>query len=179
MDLAIIGSFAAGIFFGFQQGMLRYILSTVGILVSFALASQLKSPITSALSFWEYGLPEQRELWIYLLLVAAGFAGSWFLVRAFYRTTRLPIVRQLDEFGGAVAGALWVGLLWSFTVVAMDSFFTVASQADLGAVTFLGPIYDALNDSVIVSWFRESVVPVAGFLIRPFVPEEIRVLLLP
>jgi len=179
VDLAIIGSFAAGIFFGFQQGLLRYLLSAVGVLVSFAVASVLKGPLAGALSFWEYGEPAQREMWLYVLLVVGGMAGTWFLVRALYRTTRLPIIRQVDEIGGAIAGVLWVGLMWSFLVVALDSFFTLAPQPALDAATIMTPIYTALNDSVIVSWFRESVVPVAGFLIRPFVPPEIQNLLLP
>jgi hypothetical protein len=39
--------------------------------------------------------------------------------------------------------------------------------------------YDALNSSLIVQFFRETLIPTAGFLARPFVPDEIARLLLP
>jgi len=39
--------------------------------------------------------------------------------------------------------------------------------------------YDALNDSVLVQFFRETIIPTAGFLARPFVPGEIADLLDP
>ena len=38
---------------------------------------------------------------------------------------------------------------------------------------------DALNDSVLVQFFRETIIPTAGFLARPFVPREIADLLDP
>jgi hypothetical protein len=40
-------------------------------------------------------------------------------------------------------------------------------------------LYDVLNGSIIVQFFRESIIPTAGLLARPFVPDEIARLLEP
>ena len=39
--------------------------------------------------------------------------------------------------------------------------------------------YEALNDSVLIDYFREVLIPTAGFVARPFVPKEIADLLVP
>ncbi|HEY7451616.1 MAG TPA: CvpA family protein [Candidatus Limnocylindria bacterium] len=176
-DLVVLVTLAGGVLAGFQQGLLRYILNCVVVLVAFILASQLKGPIADTLSgVWNMGTPEQQELWIYIFLMAVGVIGGFFLVRTFYRQTRLPIVRQLDEIGGAIVGVLFVALTYSFSLVVLDSFFDVVGDA-ADIATMLAPIYDFMNSSVILSWFREWLVPIAGFIVRPFVPDEIEQLL--
>ena len=173
-DLVVLLTLAGGVLAGFQQGLLRYILNSAVVLVSFILASQLKGPIASTLSsFWTMGTPEQQELWVYLLLLAVGIIGGFFLVRTFYRQTRLPIIRQVDEVGGAVVGVVFVALTYSFSLVVLDSFFRLAGENSIAAASFLGPLYDVMNESVILNWFREFLVPIAGFIVRPFVPTDI------
>jgi len=41
----------------------------------------------------------------------------------------------------------------------------------------VGGYYSALNDSLIIGYLRETVVPAVGFVARPFVPKEIAQLL--
>jgi uncharacterized membrane protein required for colicin V production len=173
-DLVVLVTLAGGVLMGFTQGTLRYILSSVAVLVAFALASLLKGPIADALgTVWRASTPEQQELWIYVLLLIIGLIGGWFLVRTFYRQTRLPIYRQLDEIGGAVLGVLFVVLVYSVALVTLDTYFRQADQALVDASPVLGPLYQFLNDSVLVGWFRDYVIPVAGFVLRPFVPDDI------
>jgi uncharacterized membrane protein required for colicin V production len=171
-DLAILVSLAGGVLVGFQQGLLRYILNCVVVLVAFIVASLLRDPIADALgSVWTMGTPDQQALWIYLVLLAAGIIGGFIVVRLFYRQTRLPIIRQLDEVGGAVVGVLWVALIYTLSWVALDTFFL--STDDPSVATMLGPIYDIMNESFILSWFREWLLPIVGFVLRPFVPDDI------
>jgi uncharacterized membrane protein required for colicin V production len=178
-DLVVLVTLAGGVFFGFQQGLLRYILNCVVVLVAFVLASQLKGPIADSLGqVWTMTIPEQQELWIYLVLLAIGIIGGFILVRQFYRHTRLPIWRQLDEILGAVIGVLFVALVYSFTLVALDTFFQPIGEEGMEVATILGPIYDFLNDSVILGWFREWLIPIAGFVVRPFVPDDVEPFLL-
>lgn len=178
-DLVVLVTLAGGVFAGFQQGLLRYILNCVSVLVAFVLASQLAGPIADTLNgVWNMGTPEQQELWIYIVLFAAGVIGGWFLVRTFYRQTRLPIIRQLDEIGGAVVGVLYVALIYSFSMVVLDSFFRTVSEDAAAVATILGPINEILNSSFILGLFREYLVPVAGFVVRPFVPDQIEQFLL-
>ncbi len=173
-DLVVLLTLAGGVLAGFQQGLLRSILNCLVVLVAFILASQLKGPLADGLNeVWDLGTPAQQELWIYLTLLTIGIVGGWLLVRTFYRETRLPIVRQLDEVLGAVVGVLFVALLYSFSYVALESFFLTADATSVAAATVLGPIYDIMSGSFIISWFREWLIPIAGFVVRPFVPDEI------
>jgi uncharacterized membrane protein required for colicin V production len=173
-DLAILVSLAGGVLIGFQQGLLRYILNCVVVLVAFILASLLAGPIADSLAgIWQLGTPEQQELWIYLTLLAVGIIGGFLLVRTFWRGTRLPIIKQADEIGGAVMGVLFVALTYTFFWVVLESFFQLADENSVAAATILGPIYDVMNESFILGWFREWLLPIAGFVVRPFVPDQI------
>ena len=175
VDLVIIGFLAAGVFAGFTQGMIRYVLNSVAVIVAFVLASQLKGPVVDLLGFWRAYTPEGRELLIYVILFFGFVIAGFFAVRAFFRRTRLPIVKQLDEIGGAVFGLLFVALVLTFHLLVLDSFFVPGGETGGWVKSY----YELLNDSVIIAYFREVLIPTAGFLARPFVPREIADLLVP
>ena len=174
-DLVIIGLLAAGVFVGFTQGMIRYVLNAVAVVVAFILASQLKDPIFDLLRFWNAFTPAGRELLVFWVLFAGFTIAGWFAIRALYRRTRLPIARQLDEIGGAIFGLVFVALLLTFQLVVLDSFFLEGNETG----GWVAAYYDALNSSLIVQFLREVVIPTAGFLARPFVPEDVARLLSP
>src|SRR5918998_4401050 len=96
VDLVIILVLAIGVFAGFMQGMIRYVLNALAVIVAFVLAAQLKGPVVDMLGFWRAFTPEGRELLIFVLLFFGFVIGGFFAIRAMYRRTRLPIIRQLD-----------------------------------------------------------------------------------
>lgn len=177
IDLAIIIILAAGAFAGFTQGLIRYVLSWVGVIVAFILAAQLKGPVNSALSFWDAFTPDVREFWIFIFLFVGLTILFWFIVRAFYRTTRVPIVKQLDEIGGAVLGVAFAATFIVFQLIVFDSLFRPFASLPIGEVGGLKGYYDAMNDSVLVGAFRDTIIPTVGYLARPFVPNEIAAIL--
>jgi uncharacterized membrane protein required for colicin V production len=178
IDLFIVLCLAGGVFAGFTQGLIRYALNGLVVIVAFVVASQLKGPLYEVLGFWEAFTPDLRQLIIFLLLFIGLVVGGWFIVRAMYRRTRLPIVKQLDEIGGAVLGLLFAALSIVFLLVVMDSFFKGgAGDAEVASAGFLRGFYDAMNQSVLVEFFRETLIPTFGLLARPFVPREIAELL--
>lgn len=175
LDLVIIGLLAVGVFVGFTQGVIRYVLNGIAVIVAFVLAAQLTGPILDLLGFWRAFTLPGRELLVFFLLFTILVIAGWFTIRALYRRTRLPIIRQLDEIGGAILGMLWVALLLVFHLVVLDSFFLGDGQAG----GWLRGYYDAMNDSLLIQFARETLIPTAGFLARPFVPDEIARLLEP
>jgi uncharacterized membrane protein required for colicin V production len=175
VDLVIILALAAGVFAGFTQGMISYVLNALAVVVAFVLASQLKGPLHDLLGFWTAFTPEGRELLIFILLFVAFVVAGWFIIRATYRRTRLPVAKQIDEVGGAIFGLIFAALVISFQLVVYDSFFKAGGETG----GWVGGYYAAMNDSLIVGFFRETLIPVVGFLARPFVPDEIAVLLFP
>ena len=177
IDLFIVLALAAGVFAGFTQGLIRYALNAVVVVVAFVIASQLRDPMFDLLSFWTAFTPDLRRQIIFLVLFLGLLIGGWFVVRAFYRRTRLPIVKQADELGGAVLGLLFAALSLTFLLIVMDSFFTLASDADVAGTGWLGGLYRALDESVLVEFFRSTLIPTFGAVARPFVPSEIAELL--
>lgn len=176
IDLAIIVVLAVGVFVGFTQGMIRYVLNVLAVIIAFVLASQLKGPLFDLLGFWQAFREDVREFILFLVLFFGLVIAGWFIIRAFYKRTRLPIARQLDEIGGAIFGLLFAAVLITFQLLVMDSIF--AGQAErVPSVGGLQAYYNALNDSLLVEFFRDTIIPTAGYLARPFVPTEIANLL--
>lgn len=174
-DLVIIVALVGGVFAGFTQGMIRYVLNAIAVIVAFVLAAQLKAPILELLGFWRAFSPAGRELLIFVVLFFGFVIAGFFVIRALYHRTRLPIVRQLDEIGGAIFGLIFAAMLITFQLLVFDSFFKTGGQTGGWVASY----YAALNDSVLVQFFRETIIPTAGFLARPFVPREIADLLQP
>jgi uncharacterized membrane protein required for colicin V production len=180
VDFVIIIVLAAGAFAGFQQGLIRYVLSWVSLVVAFILAAQLKGPVTSALStFWNAFDPHVREFWVFVVLFVGLAIAGWFIVRAFYRTTRLPLLKQLDELGGAILGVAFAATAIVLLLVVFDTLFkstvVLPGQPGLPAneTDWLRSIYNAMNNSVLVGVFRRTVIPVVGALARIFLPSDI------
>ena len=174
-DLVIIGILAAGVFAGFTQGMIRYVLNALAVIVAFVLAAQLKGPIVDLLGFWRAFTPEGRELLIFVLLFFGFVLAGFFAIRALYHRTRLPIVRQLDEIGGAIFGLIFAALVLTFQLLVFDSFLRTGGETGGWVASW----YEILNHSLIIQFFRDTLIPTAGFLARPFVPREIADLLVP
>lgn len=175
IDLAIIIVMAAGVFIGFTQGAIRYLLNSIAVLVAFVLAAQLKGPIVGLLGFWTAFSSDGRELFVFVLLFVGFVIAAWFITRALYRRTRLPVPKQLDELAGALIGLVWVALVITFHLVVYDSYYAAGAEP----AGWVGGYYEALNDSLLVDYFRQALLPTAGFLVRPFVPSEIAQLLVP
>ncbi len=174
-DLVIILVLAGAVFAGFTQGMIRYVLNSVAVVVAFILAAQLREPIIDLLGFWQAFTREGRELLIFVLLFFGFVIGGFFAIRAFYRRTRLPVPRQLDEIGGAIFGLVFAALILTFQVIVFDSFFRTGGATGGWVASY----YEALNGSLIIDFFRETLIPIAGAAARPFVPQEIADLLVP
>jgi uncharacterized membrane protein required for colicin V production len=180
VDFLVIIVLAVGAFAGFQQGLVRYVLNLVALLVAFIIAAQFKGPVTDALSnFWNAFDPPVREFWVFMVLFVGLAIGGWFLVRAFYRTSRLPIVRQVDEILGALLGVAFATVAIVLLLVVFDSLFkgSTSGQPTTNETGWLKALYNAMNDSVLVGVFRRDVLPVIGYVARLFVPSDIAKLL--
>jgi uncharacterized membrane protein required for colicin V production len=169
IDLAVIIAMAAGVFVGFTQGAIRYLLNSVAVLVAFVVAAQLKAPIVDLLGFWTAFTTAGRELFVFVVLFFVLVIAGWLTTRALYRRTSLPVPKQLDELAGAVLGLLWVAMLITFHLVVFDSYFLAGGEPR----GWVGAYWEALDDSLIIDYFRQALLPTAGFLVRPFVPASV------
>ena len=72
-------------------------------------------------------------------------------------------------------GVLWVALMYVTSVVALDTFFLVTDNPDVA--TLLQPIYDLLNESFIINWLNQWLLPIVSFILTPFVPPHVQAFL--
>jgi uncharacterized membrane protein required for colicin V production len=179
IDLVIVVALAVGVFAGFMQGAVRYALNIVAVIVAFIIAGLLRDPFDSILGGWNVFGPEMRLQLVFLFLFVLFTIGGFLIVRTFWKGTRLPVARQVDELAGAVLGLLFAALTIVLTLVVMDTFFRSAPDAEVGAAGPLKGFYDAMDSSVLVDFFRAALIPTLGQLARPFVPAEIANFLAP
>ena len=173
VDLAIILVLAIGVFAGFTQGMIVYVLNSLAVVVAFIVAAQLKGPLLDLLSMWTAFSAEGRELIVFAILFIGLTVTAWAVIFATYRRTRMPVVKLLDEIGGGLLGLLYVALFICLQLIMLESYFQAGGEKG----GWLAGYHDGLNGSLIIGFFRDSIIPVVGFVMRPFVPDEIATLL--
>jgi len=173
IDLFIVAALAVGVFAGFMQGMVRVALNIVVVIVAFIIAGLLRDPFDSVISGWNVFDAELRLQLVFLILFIGLTIAGWFIVRVFWKGTRLPIAKQLDELGGAVLGFVFAALSIVLTLVVMDTFFQSAPDDVVDSAGPLTAIYEAMDSSVLVDLFRATLIPTLGQAARPFVPRDI------
>lgn len=177
IDLFIVLCLAAGVFAGFTQGIIRTLLNCVVVLVAFVVASILRGPLFDLLTFWRAFTPELRLEIVYLVLFIGVLVGGWFAVRSIWQRSRLPIPKQLDEIGGAILGVLFVALVITFLMVVLDAFFKTAPDASTAGAGLIRSFYLAMDQSVLVDFFRTALLPTFGVILSPLLPDDIAELL--
>ena len=173
IDLFVVLCLAAGVFMGFTQGIIRTLLNCVVVLIAFVVASILRDPLFELLTFWQAFTPQLRQEIVYLVLFIGVLIGGWFAVRSIWQRSRLPIPKALDEIGGAILGVLFVALIITFLMVVLDAFFKTAPDAATASAGLIKSLYDALNASVLVDFFRTALLPTFGVILSPLVPSDI------
>jgi uncharacterized membrane protein required for colicin V production len=177
IDIFVVLCLAAGVFAGFTQGIIRTLLNCLVVLVAFVVASILRDPLYDVLTFWRAFTPELRLEIVYLVLFVALLVGGWFAVRSIWQRSRLPIPKSLDEIGGGILGVLFAAMVITFLMVVMDAFFKTAPDAATAGAGLLRSIYLALDESVLVDFFRTALLPTFGVVLSPLVPDDIAELL--
>lgn len=174
IDLLLIILLAVGVFLGYVQGTVRYLVSCVAVLLAFVIGAQLKGPISDALSFWTAFSDPMRELFFFLVLFFGIVIAAWALSLTFHRRAEAGVGRQLDDLAGAILGFVFIALVLTFHLMVLDSFFRGGlAEGELDSAGFLRPYYDGMNGSLIVELLRTWVVPLAGLAVRPFIPGDL------
>ncbi len=181
-DLLVVLVLAVGALAGFTQGIIRYAAACLAVLICFLAASLLKAPASDALAFWTAFQAEVREVIVFVTIYLLLVAGSWLLIRTVARGTQLPVARLADEIGGALLGVLFAAMVFVFLVVALGSAYgqpreATSSDDPAGDAPALRGFYVTVDNSPLVRGLRAVILPAAGLLVRPFVPEDVRTIL--
>jgi uncharacterized membrane protein required for colicin V production len=179
IDLLLILFFMGFFVLGFAQGTIRRLIGLGSVLFSFLFAASLSEALGSFLgSNWtQFAREYSYMIGFGTIFVAAAIAFA-LVAQGFYKPQPLfEKSRFVDEILGGILGLIQFGLILLSVVVILDSFFTLRGIApDPQEMPALRELWNALDSSNIVDFFRSSVIP--GFLsvFDLFIPDRLIVL---
>ncbi len=178
-DLLLIVLFLAFFVLGFAQGTIRRVIGLGSILFSFLFAANLTDPLGSFLGANWTQFPREYSYMIAFGTVFLAAALAFALVaQGFYKPQPLfEKARFVDEIIGGILGILQFGLILLATVVILDSFFSLQGIApDPQELPFLRELWNALDTSSIVDFFRSTIIPGFFTVFDLFIPDRLEVL---
>jgi Colicin V production protein. len=176
IDLLLVGFFGAFFVLGFAQGTIRRLIGIASILFSFLVAANLSGSLGHFLGAnWTQFSPQYAQMIGFLIMFIGGAVILAVLAQGFYKPQ--PLFRKarfVDELLGGILGVIQAGLILLCVVVILDTFFYASGiPSSPNELRFLRDLYDALNNSHIVAFFRESIIPVFMTVFAFFVPTTV------
>lgn len=179
IDLLLVLYFMAFFVLGYAQGTIRRFIGIGAILFSFLFAANLAEPLGDFLGVnWrQFSVQYSYMVGFMTVFVAAALAFA-IVVQGFYKSQPLfENARFVDEILGGVLGILQAALILGFVYIILATFFAIPGiAADADELPVLRALWDALQQSRIVDWFEDALIPaffaVFGFL----VPDSIEAL---
>jgi len=179
VDLVLFVLFAAFFVLGFAQGTIRRVIGIGSILFSFLFAANLADPLGSFLGANWTQFPREYSYMIGFGTVFLAATLAFALVaQSFYKPQPLfEKARFVDEILGGLLGIIEFGLILIATLVILDSFFTLRGIAvDSSELPFLRELWNALDTSSIVDFFRSNLIPGFIAVFDLFIPDRLEVL---
>ncbi len=152
-DLVVIVLLAAGVFVGFTQGLIRYVLNAVAVIVAFVLASQLKDPMVELLGFWDAFTPAGRELLLFWSSSSASRSEGC------SRSAPSTIGRACRSSASSTRSAGRSSASSSWRPGDLPSSSSCSTASSFGGQRhggWVASLYDALNSSLIVDFLRDG-----------------------
>ena len=178
-DLLLGILFLAFFVLGFAQGTIRRIIGIGSILFSFLFAANLAEPLGSFLgaNWTQFAREYSFMIGFGTVFVAAALAFA-LVAQGFYKPQPLfEKARFVDEVIGGLLGIVQFGLILLSVVVILDSFFTLQGIApDPQELPFLRELWNALDTSSIVDFFRTTIIPGFFAVFDLFIPDRLEVL---
>lgn len=176
IDLLLVGFFGAFFVLGFAQGTIRRLIGIASILFSFLFAANLSGSLGHFLGAnWTQFSPQYAQMIGFLIMFIGGAVILAVLAQGFYKPQ--PLFRKarfVDEILGGILGVIQAGLILLCIVVILDTFFYASGiPSSPNELRFLRESYDALHNSQIVAFFRESIIPVFMTVFAFFVPTTV------
>jgi uncharacterized membrane protein required for colicin V production len=164
LDFILIFVILVGIAIGMRRGLIRVLISLVGIYFTVVVAGYVYDPMARTLSDGlGLGIIMMTNF-SYLVLLAATTVVVEVASRSFFEGTRIVSLGALDNLLGGIAGILY-GALWASLLLVPVQF---------GVATTGGVWTEAVQESALVpilnDVFRTVVLDVVGFLFVDGIP---------
>ena len=186
MDLGVLGGIALAdwliiIYFlgffvlGFAQGTIRRLIGIASILFSFLLAANLADPLSQFLKAnWTDQNPEYSYMVGFLTVFVAASVAFAIVIQGFYKPQPLfEKARFVDELIGGALGVVQAGIILGAFIVILDSYYRLNAPPREAELQFLRDFWTFLDGSVIVDFFRATLIPAFFALFGFLVPDKI------
>lgn len=182
VDLLLFLYFLAFVVLGVVQGTIRRLMGVGAILFSFFFAANLATPLGEFLGQYWTQFPKEYSFMVGFLtiFVAAGLAFA-LVAQGFYKPQPLfPNARFVDEAIGGGLGLIQAGLILAFAVIILGTFFILPGISPSSQeLPLLRDIWNGFQDSRIVDFFRDALIPPFFTFTDFLVPDRIQVLFPP
>ena len=126
LDIAILVILAIATFVGLRTGLIKAVLSLVGIIVGIILAGRFYTPLAEQLTFIsQAGI---AKIVAFAIILIGVMVIAFVLARLLKWATSLVMLGWVDRLGGAVFGILLGALFCGALVAAWSQFFGAGSS---------------------------------------------------
>lgn len=157
LDITIVALIAGGAFFGWRNGVLRWVLTLAGAIVGAIVAGQLYDQFQAVVP----GVDSQalRQVIAFVVILMLFMTGAWLLARAVKTVLNVLLLGWIDNVAGLAIGVL-VGVL---------------AASAISSIAAIVPS-EAIQSAVGSSLLAESLLEATSF-IRAFLPSEFDVIM--
>lgn len=179
-DVILVLIFLAAFFAGYVQGLIRQLIGLLIWIVGFILALNLRAPVGAFLQqYWTQFTPEYTNMLAFAIVFLIAVIGGNLVAQFTYK--RVPVLANRQFADEILGGLLSLGLrileVSAFLYI-LDSFYRTAPLGSSNGVAIFSSIYDLFKGSVIAGVLRTNVTPGLLAILGPFVPTELRQLVL-
>lgn len=175
-DWLVIAFVVAMFLLGYAQGIVRRLIGIVAVLFSFLLAANLRDALGNWLAGnWTQFPREYSYMVAFLFLFIVFMVIATIVIQMTYKPAPLfPKAPVLDEFLGGVLGVVQAVLIVACFIAILDSFFRLPVAVGSNQVQVFKDIFGIVNESQVVSVFRDSIIPLLVAVVGPLLPSDIQ-----
>jgi membrane protein required for colicin V production len=121
LDIVILVCLVVPVFIGLKIGLIKAVLSLVGLIIGVVLASNLYKPLANIMSF--ISNENIANIIAFIVILLAVMVAATIVVRLLKFIASVTMLGWVDHLGGAVFGFLLGTILWSALLATWVKFF--------------------------------------------------------
>ena len=143
LDILIVIGLIISVFSGFRTGLIKAVLTLVGLIVGVVLAGQFYGTLAGWLGF--ISNPQVAQVVAFIIIVVAVLIVAAILAAVLKWTAEAVLLGWVNRLGGAVFGLVLGAIFWSAILVAWVKFIGPSQVIiDSGIATFLLGIFPVI-----------------------------------
>ncbi len=121
LDIVILVCLVVPVFIGLKIGLIKAVLSLVGLIIGVVLASNFYKPLANIMGF--ISNENVANIIAFIIILLAVMVAATIAVRLLKFIASVTMLSWIDHLGGAVFGFLLGAILWSALLATWVKFF--------------------------------------------------------